>query len=74
LNGIRVDHDDGGAFKAAQVWGNWAARWMTVEVTPGSGGIGEVSCTIRRGSAAWAATAHPWPGCGTPVDTGLLVG
>jgi hypothetical protein len=32
LNGIRVDHDDGGAFKAAQVWGNWAARRITVEV------------------------------------------
>ena len=35
---------------------------MTVEVTPGSGGISEVSCTIRRGSALRADNSLPVAG------------
>src|SRR3954452_11272354 len=62
LNGVRVDHDDGGAFKAALVRGGGAARRMTAQVALGSGGIGERTGIVRRASAARAGNSPPVAG------------
>jgi hypothetical protein len=73
LNGVRVDHDDGGAFKVALVRDGRAARWMTAQVALGSGGIGEETGTVMQGSAARAGNSLPVAGARQACRHGIAL-